>query len=174
MFPRVYLNCFTFLALVSLITKHLSELKCICQSCSHLVNSSRSFCSSAESNWLLISRYRTQSSANRRTVEWILPGRLLMYIRKRSGPSSVRSGTPDLTWVQGDCSPLTTTLCSWHVRNLEIQACVLLLIPYLFSLFRSRLWGIVSNAFEKSIMIMSTCHLLFSDLDRSCVVTCEY
>ena len=28
----------------------------------------------------------------------------------------------------------------------------------------------VSNAFEKSIMIMSTCDILFRDLDRSCVI----
>ena len=48
---------------------------------------------------------------------------------------------------------------------------MLLLMPYFFSLFRSRLWGTVSNAFEKSIMIMSTCDLLFRELDRSCVVT---
>ena len=34
--------------------KLFSELKCICQSCSYLVNSPRSFCSYCESNWLLI------------------------------------------------------------------------------------------------------------------------
>ena len=61
---------------------------------------------------MLLSLYRTESSANRRTVEWILSGRSLMYIRKRRGPSTVPCGTPDLTWVQGECSPLTTTLCS--------------------------------------------------------------
>ena len=47
-------------------------------------------------------------------------------------------------------------------------------MPYLFSLFRSWLWGTVSNAFEKSIMIMSTCDLLFRDLDRSCVVSIKW
>ena len=28
-----------------------------------------------------------------------------MYIRKRTGPHIVPIGTPDLTWVQGECSP---------------------------------------------------------------------
>ena len=133
-----------------------------------------SFCSSCEFNWFLISLYRTQSSANRRTVEWILLGKSLMYIRKRRGPSTVPCGTPDSTWVQGECPPLTTTLCSRHVRNFEIQACVLLLMPYLFNLFRCRLCGTVSNAFEKYIMIMSNCDLLFRDLDRSCVMSINW
>ena len=87
------------------------------------------------------------SSANRRTVEWILLGKSLISIRKRRGPSTVACGTQNLTWVQEECSPLTTTLCSRHVRNEEIQACVLWLMPYLFSLSRSRIWGTVSNAF---------------------------
>ena len=60
-------------------------------------------------------------------------GKSLMYIRERGGPSTMPCGTPDLTCVQGECSPLTTTLCSRHVWNLEIQACVLLLMPYLFN-----------------------------------------
>ena len=68
-----------------------------------------------------------------------------MYIRKRREPITVHCGTLDLTWVQRECSPLTTTLWSRRVRNLEIQVCVLLLIPCFFSLFRSRLWGTVSN-----------------------------
>ena len=50
----------------------------------------------------------------------------------------------------------------------------LLLMSYIFSLSMSRLWGTVSNAFEKSIMIMSTCDLLFRDLDRSCVVSINW
>ena len=83
-----------------------------------------------------------------------------MHIRKRKGPSTVACGTPNLTWVQWECSSLTTTL--------QKSRRVLLLMPYLFSLFRRRLWGTVSNAFEKSIMIKSTCDLLFRDLDRSC------
>ena len=123
----------------------------------------RSFCSSYESNWLFISLYRTHSSANRRIVEWILLSKSLMYIRKRRGPNIVPYITPDLTWVHGKCSPLTTTVCSWHVRNVEIQACVLLLMPNFLSLFMRQVWGIVSNAFEKSVMIMSTCDLLFRD-----------
>ena len=40
----------------------------------------------------------------------------------------------------------------------------------LFSLFKSQLWGTVLNAFEKSIMIMSTCDLVFIKFARSCVV----
>ena len=32
----------------------------------------------------------------------------------------------------------------------------------------------MSNAFEKSIMIMSICDLLFRDLDRSCVVSINW
>ena len=43
-------------------------------------------------------------------------------------------------------------------------------MPYLFNLFRSLLCGTVSNAFEKSIIIISTCNLLLTDLARSCVV----
>ena len=53
-----------------------------------------------------------QSSANRQNVEWILSGKSLMYTRKRSGPSTVHCSTPDLTWVQEECSLLTITLCS--------------------------------------------------------------
>ena len=101
-------------------------------------------------------------------------GKSLIYIRKRSGPSRMPCDTPDLTWVQKECSPLTTTLCSRHLRNLEIQACVLLLMPYLFSLFRSRLWGTVSNAFEEPIMIMCTYDLLYRDFDRSRVVSINW
>ena len=41
----------------------------------------------------------------------------------------------------------------------------------MFNLFRSRLWGTVSNAFEKSIIIMSVWDLLFKELARSCVVS---
>ena len=32
----------------------------------------------------------------------------------------------------------------------------------------------MSNAFEKSIMIMSACDLLFRDLDRSCIVSINW
>ena len=81
-----------------------------------------------------------------------------MYIRKRRGPNTV-----PLYYTRFKCSQLTTTVCSWHVRNVEIQAYVLLLMPNFFSLFMRQVWGIVSNAFEKSIMIMSTCDLLFRD-----------
>ena len=45
-------------------------------------------------------------------------------------------------------------------------------MPYFFSLFRSWLWRTVLNAFEKSIMIMSTCDLLFRDFDRSPLGSC--
>ena len=55
-----------------------------------------------------------------------------------------------------------------------MQACVLLLMPYLFIFFRSRLWGTISNAFEKSMMIISSWDLLFRDLDRSCVVSINW
>ena len=34
--------------------------------------------------------------------------------------------------------------------------------------------GTASNAFGKSIMIMSTCDILFRDLDRSCVVSTNW
>ena len=41
-------------------------------------------------------------------------------------------------------------------------------MPYLSNLFRSMLCGTVSNAFEKSSIIISTCNLLLSDWARSC------
>ena len=94
-----------------------------------------------------------------------------MYMRKSNGPSTVPCGTPETTLVQVECSPPTTTLCLRHLRKFEIQVCVLLWMPYLFNLSRSRLWGTVSNAFEKSIIIMSAWDLLFKELARSCVVS---
>ena len=94
-----------------------------------------------------------------------------MYVRKSNGPSTVPWGTPETTLVQVECSPPTTTLCLRRLRKFEIQVCVLLWMPYLFNLFRSRLWGTVSNAFEKSIIIMSVWDLLFKKLARSCVVS---
>ena len=49
-------------------------------------------------------------------------------------------------------------------------------MPYLFNLFRGVLCGTVSNAFEKSIIIISTCNLLLSDWARSYVViiSCDF
>ena len=43
-------------------------------------------------------------------------------------------------------------------------------MQYLFNLFRSMLCGTVSNALNKSIIIISTYNLLLSDWARSCVV----
>ena len=40
----------------------------------------------------------------------------------------------------------------------------------MFNLFRSLLCGTVSNAFEKSIIIISTCNFYLSDRTTSCVV----
>ena len=94
-----------------------------------------------------------------------------MYMRKSNGPSTVSWGTPETTLAQVERSPPTTNLCLRHLRKFEIQVCVLLWMPYLFNLFRSRLWGTVSNAFEKSIIIMSVWDLLFKELARSCVVS---
>ena len=108
---------------------------------------------------------------NKQTVERILSGRSLMYTRKSNGPSNMPRGTPKTTLVQVECSPPTTTLCLRNLRKFEIQVCVSLWMPYLFNLFRSRLWGTVSNAFAKSIIIMSMWDLLFKELARSCVAS---
>ena len=43
-------------------------------------------------------------------------------------------------------------------------------VTNLFNLFKSLLCGTLSNAFEKSIIIISTCNLLLRDWARSCAV----
>ena len=54
-------------------------------------------------------RYRRQSSANRRTVDFTASGRSLMWHKNRSGPRTVPCGTPESTWTASDSSPSTTT-----------------------------------------------------------------
>ena len=84
---------------------------------------------------------REQSSANRRTDEFMLFGKSFIYTRNNSGPSTVPWGTPETTSVQVVCSPPTTTLWTWYLRKPEIHVCVLLWMPYLNNLFKNPVMG---------------------------------
>ena len=80
-----------------------------------------------------------------------------MKARKSTGPSTMPCGTPDSTGTQPDPSPTTTTLCVRPSRKDFIHAWVFPLIPWFQSLVINRWCGTLSNAFEKSRTIMSTC-----------------
>ena len=50
------------------------------------------------------------SSVNSRHLEFKCSGMLLMKARKRTGPSTLPCGTPDVTTASAGHSPSTTTL----------------------------------------------------------------
>ena len=78
----------------------------------------RSYCKSVESCWVLMLRYRMQSSAKRRIVLLLASsGRSLMYIKNSMGPRTVPWGTPERTGWEEDCVPSETTLCDLPCKN---------------------------------------------------------
>ena len=59
----------------------------------------------------LIFLYRTQSSAKRRTVEFMLSERLIMKFRNSIGPNTEPCGTPDNMGAVSEQTPSSTTFC---------------------------------------------------------------
>ncbi|KAH3796132.1 hypothetical protein DPMN_149699 [Dreissena polymorpha] len=53
--------------------------------------------------------YMTQSSANRRTLDFTDEGRSLMKSRNRRGPRTDPLGTPEITGAMVEVAPSTTT-----------------------------------------------------------------
>ena len=97
-----------------------------------------------------------------------------MYRENNKGPRTVPWGTPDKTGAQSDFTPFTTTRCCLKHRNESIHFNVLPLIPQLNNLLLRSSWGGVSNAFSKSNMNVSTCHLLSKILAQSCITLCLF
>ena len=79
---------------------------------SHWAIELRSCCKRVESCWVLMLRYRMQSSAKRRIVLLLASsGRSLIYIKNSMGPRTVPWGTPERTGWEEDCIRSETTLC---------------------------------------------------------------
>lgn len=74
--------------------------------------------------------YRRQLSAKRRTVDFTLSVRLLMWQTKMSGPRTVPSGTLESTIVSFDEVTSITTLIFRCVRKFVIQVWRGPWIPY--------------------------------------------
>ena len=60
------------------------------------------------------------SSAKSRKLVDRLSGRSFMLRRKRSGPRMVPWGTSEVTMVDDDVAPLTTTCCVLPIRKASI------------------------------------------------------
>lgn len=59
----------------------------------------------------MIGRYKTQSSAKRRTADEMLSVMSLMYNKKKKGPGTVHLGSPDVTCDESDVASWTMTVC---------------------------------------------------------------
>ena len=57
------------------------------------------------------------SSANNLTLDLTFEGSSFIYARKRMGPNTDPWGTPDVTGIDDDLDPLTTTLCVRLSKN---------------------------------------------------------
>ena len=91
-----------------LIEQHLSIFNFICQVLHHLMSESISLCSNTESCSDCIGRYNIQSSANNLIVQCDRQsGKSLMYVKNKSGPSTVPCGTPEVTNVGVEKEPST-------------------------------------------------------------------
>ena len=93
------------------MTLHLEGLKFICHMVCHYSKRIRSFCIWSLSASLEITPYNKASSANKRTVELMLSGRLFIYRRKSKGARTVPWGTPDVTEADIDDLPSQITIC---------------------------------------------------------------
>ena len=98
-----------------------------------------------------------QSSANSliRDVKLLLMS--LMHKRNISGPKTVPCSTPDITVMNSDDSPLTTTHCMCCESQELIHPWISPWMPQCSNLVSRHWWGTVSNALEKSNSIRSTC-----------------
>ena len=119
---------------------------------------------------LLIERYKRQSSAKRQTVDFTESGKSLLWHKIRRGPSTVSWGTPGSTLTASDSSPSTPTFIRLFVRKSHSHAFMLPSTQYCLILWRSFLWGKVSNAFEKSGIIISIWIPTSNFPMRSCTV----
>ena len=74
-----------------------------------------------KSSWsidLLIFRWKTQSSAKRWTLEFMLSGRSLIHTKKRMGPNTEPWVTPDNTGAGSAQTPSKTTFCIRQIAKL--------------------------------------------------------
>ena len=94
-------------------------------------------------------------------------GKSFIWQRKSMGPRTVPCGTPESTLTSSVVSPSSTTLIVLFVRKLVSHVWVLPTMPYFSSLYRSFLWGTVSNALLKSKIATSTCFPLSSEDRKS-------
>ena len=120
---------------------HYLTLNCTPQVLLHWVSLSRCCCSMWHSARVLTSRYRRQSSANRRIDEDVSEAMSLMKMRKSKGPW----GTPDITGASLEVNPSTTTLWFLHDRNDSILPMMSLSRVYCFSFCKRRWWGTLSK-----------------------------
>ena len=113
------------LEVATLITLHLAGWNSIAQVDSHLSRAWRSSWRISLSALLLISLYTIQSSANRRTFNWMCSVRSFMKMRNSSWPRTVPWGTALTTGALYDVSPSMTTCCVRPDRNDSIHLWVL-------------------------------------------------
>ena len=123
--PNVYLNCLSDLVYDRRNKKHFEVLHFICHKSCYVDSLLKSDWSFWKSGVPLIRVYMTQSSAKSLTVDLMLFGKSLMYIRKCRGPSAVPWSIYDLTWIHSEFPPSTTTLCSLLVRKVIPQSLML-------------------------------------------------
>ena len=105
---------------------------------------------------LFTSRYSFVSSANSFVMLVKSLIKSLMYITNSSGPSTVPCEMPLITFSQEDGFPSTTTLCFLLLKNDCIDCSMLPFIHKAFTFEISLLCCTESNAFAKSVYIMST------------------
>ena len=133
------------------------SLNSILQVASHFCSASRPTWSCLQWSSLVIVKYRMKSSADRPTFDLMFCGRSLRHVRKRTGPMTEPWGTPERTATKSDLSPSTTTHCWPFSRKALTQFTASPLITLFSSLQRSLLWGNVSKALDRSIMMKSVC-----------------
>ena len=98
-----FIYLFIFVALI-LITKHFLSLKRISQVLAHVSNCWRFFWMARWSSSALMGRYRRQSSANRRTADFVTSSRSLIWQRDNRVPRTVPWSTPESTVTDLDSS----------------------------------------------------------------------
>ena len=152
-FPIVYTACW-FLGPMCMILNFLT-LNSICHLLAQFVEMSRSLCSTLLSSYPLALWHNLVSSANLSTVDCMSLSRSLIYMRNKSTPRIKPCGTPLVTVVHSDISPLTTTRCCRSLNHAAIHSvtCSCMPMDLIFSRRSSR--GTLSNAFAKSRYAMS-------------------
>jgi len=147
------------------ITQHLVGLNFINHVFFHCSKVQRSSCSLSQSLCVWMVPYKIQSSVTKlTTLYFMLAGRSFINIRKRTGPNTIPWGTPEVTAGTFDEVALfTTTIWVLLVRKDVIQMWMFPLIPYQSRLYKSLLWGTVSNAFAK-LSEMRSIYIIWSRL----------